>query len=380
VIEVKWSWRLGKVAGIEIRVHVTFLFALAWGAFIWGGGRLSGLPYGAALTVALFTVVVLHELGHSLAAKRYGILVHDIVLLPIGGVARLARMPDKPAQELVVALAGPAVNLAFLIATAPVVLGTSLRQTVASGVLGLGDLARPGLWGFAAFIMVTNAWLLIFNLLPAFPMDGGRVLRALLALRLSYVQATMIASLVGRGFAVLFGIYGILTANFMLVLIALFVFNGAAIENQETSYRERMRGATVTDVIDSSAPTLSSDLPAHVAFDRLLRSPYRALAVVDGDGQFIGLVSRQALQSRWTEGVRGLVSNFVDRPSLVLECSTPLDVARERMAETQTPVAAVYCGGEFAGLLDFATIARFLALRRQASNWNSSSSAVTGKA
>lgn len=362
---MRWAWRIGCVRGIEIKIHATFALALIWGAIVLGWAEPAGRLYGAFLTLVLFTNVLLHELGHAFAAQHYGITVHDIIVLPIGGVARLYKMPEEPRKELVIALAGPAVNLALtillLLVLAPVFLFSD--RLIGRAPL-LTTLTEPGLVNLLVFTLAINVSLFLFNLVPAFPMDGGRVLRAFLALRLPYARATAIAVLVGRGFALVFSVLGLTTGNFSLAFIGLFVFFGAGAEGQEVALNERLRGLTVDEVVERHAPLLSADLPAHIAFDRLIRSPYSALAVVDERGRLLGVVTRQSMERRWTEGGRGQVALFVEPPSLAVECATPLDIARRQMAEAQAAVVAVYCGGSFEGLLDFDSIGRVLALQR----------------
>jgi Zn-dependent protease len=373
-----WSWRIATVRGIEVKIHATFILALIWGGLIWGGGRPNGWIYGVFLTLALFAIVLVHEFGHAIAAQRYGIRVHDIVLLPIGGLARLSRMPDKPSQELVVTLAGPAMNLVMALSLAPfLILGMLAEQRMGYG-FGLPAVAQPGLLNLAAFLVVINVSLLIFNMVPAFPMDGGRVLRALLALKLPYRRATGIAVNVGRLLAIGFGLLGILTGNISLALIAMFVFFGAGSEMQEVSQRESLRGLTVSEVVDSQAPVFPSSLPAFTAFERLVRSPYSAVAVMDEAGRFRGVVTRQGMQARWGMGLRGTVDAFVEMaPPVHVECDAPLVTARDRMAEARTSVAAVYCGSSFEGLLDFDTITRIIALRQ--TGWSGNRGPVTSE-
>jgi Zn-dependent protease len=314
---MKWSWRIVTIFGIDIKIHLTFVFALAWGGFLWSNGDLLGALYGVFLTLVLFVIVVLHELGHSLVAQRYGIAVYDIVLLPIGGVARLGGMPDKPAQELWVALAGPAVNLALALITGPLLLGgMALRNLTGAAVYrGMPAVTSPGWLNFVAFLLMVNVSLFLFNMLPAFPMDGGRALRALLAMKLSYRRATLVAVVGGRLFAVLFGVVGILTGNIFLTVVALFIFTGAGTEGQDTREPAPASMAAVTDgpMAGAQLPVLLADTPAHLAFDRLLRSPYPVLAVVDNGGQFVGVVTRTSMERSWAAGVRGPVSLFVER-------------------------------------------------------------------
>ncbi len=235
---MKWSWKIGTLAGIELRMHVTFLLLLGWvGATHWLAGRsVDAAVNGMAFILALFGCVLLHELGHSLAARRYGIPTRDITLLPIGGVARLERMPEKPAQELWVALAGPAVNVAI-----SAVLFGWLSITHQWAPLGQLHLASGPLF---ERLLVANVWLVLFNLIPAFPMDGGRVLRALLASRMEYVKATQIAAGIGQGLAFVFGLIG-LFGNPMLLFIALFVWIGASQEASATQMKAAMSGTPI---------------------------------------------------------------------------------------------------------------------------------------
>jgi Zn-dependent protease len=226
---MKWSWRIARVAGIDLYVHATFVLLLAWVAFqewVHGLGAIAG---AMIYIMALFAIVVLHELGHALTARRYGIHTRDIILLPIGGLARLERMPRNPRQELLVALAGPAVNVALAI-----LLYVIVRIT---GPLPSFDLLYDfdiitSIRSFLYQLVFVNVVLALFNLLPAFPMDGGRVLRALLAMRMrNYAKATSIAARIGRVMAVLLalaGLYGF--RNPFWVLIALFVWMGARAE------------------------------------------------------------------------------------------------------------------------------------------------------
>jgi Zn-dependent protease len=361
---VKWSWRIIRVRGIDIKVHLTFLLALGWGAMLWGQGRPLGWVYGAFLTLVLFSIVLLHELGHSVAAQRYGVKVHDIVLLPIGGVARLEKMPDRPAQELVVALAGPAVNLILAVILGPVLFVMLSASGVFANGFDLPSLTRPGLLNFVTFLFGVNVSLLLFNMLPAFPMDGGRALRALLAMKLPYARATTIAVTVGRLFALAFGIIGIFSGNFSLALVGMFVFFGAGAENEEVTRRESLRGLRVSEVVDSHAPVLPASLPAFAAFDRLTRTPYRAVAVVDDGGRLLGVVTREGMQARWMGGVRGTVSAYIEPNDVTVGCEDALEEARDRMAERRATVAAVFCGNHFQGLLDIETISRVIALRK----------------
>ncbi|HZI89472.1 MAG TPA: site-2 protease family protein, partial [Candidatus Polarisedimenticolia bacterium] len=211
---MRWSWKIASVAGIPVRVHATFFLLLIW-FFAAGSSRGFAAAIGSVLfLLSAFACVVLHEFGHALTARRYGVVTRDITLLPIGGVARLDRFPRHPSQEIAIALMGPAVNVVIAGALYLVMRFSSTVYDFGNPLL----LERS----FVARLFVFNVLVTLFNLVPAFPMDGGRVLRALLAMRLDYVRATRIAAHVGQAIAFLFGILG-LFGNPMLIVIALFV-------------------------------------------------------------------------------------------------------------------------------------------------------------
>ena len=244
---MRFSLPLGRIAGIDIRLHLTFFLLFLWVASVvlGQGGSAATVIAESAFVVLVFGCVLLHELGHALAARVYGIKTRDIVLLPIGGVARLEDIPEKPSQELVVVAAGPAVNAVLAVGALALLpfFGGSLSVSLFEGAL----LPR---------LALVNVAMVVFNLIPAFPMDGGRILRALLAFRLERTQATRIAGRVGRGFALLFALFG-LFANPILVLIALFHLvrrrAGDAIRPTEggaqKSHRQRRHGEEVPQLV-----------------------------------------------------------------------------------------------------------------------------------
>jgi Zn-dependent protease len=225
------SFGLFSVRGINIRVHITFPLILVWAAIQFGAltrQGVSGAVFGIIVTLLLFAIVVLHELGHSIAAQNYGVPVKQIVLLPIGGVAQLARIPEEPVQEFVIAIAGPLVNfgLAILMFIAGLVVGIDgVLSNPFSIARLMGEISPNAIF---AYVFASNLFLGIFNLIPAFPMDGGRVLRALLATRLNYASATRIAVVIGQSLAWLFGLWGFLNGGFFLILIAVFIYMGAS--------------------------------------------------------------------------------------------------------------------------------------------------------
>jgi Zn-dependent protease/CBS domain-containing protein len=278
------SFKVGRAFGIDIKIHWTFLLLLVFFAFL--GYRDSGSAVGALVTAAvvvvLFFCVLLHEFGHSLVAQRLGLEVPDITLLPIGGLARLKRLPDRPIDEVKIAIAGPLVNFVL----APLFLGVAL-------LLGT-DLS--GVSGAFAVLALLNFVLAVFNLIPAFPMDGGRVLRGLLAIRLGPVRATDISSGVGQFFGIVFILIG-LFINPLLALIGLFILLGAGGESQMVRQREMMRGLNVSDVMGTK-PRTETVTPYHnfgQVLDSVLHGYQEDFPVVDEGGNIVGIVTRNEI-------------------------------------------------------------------------------------
>jgi len=281
---MSWSLPIFRIAGIQLRIHVTFLLLIGWLAFGYYAEAGSAAAAGRVLFILLlFVCVVLHEFGHAIAAKAFGINTPDITLLPIGGVARLERMPEKPAQELLIALAGPMVNLVIAVC---LFLVTGTRSITNPLVLEGHDLV--------AQLMVVNVILLVFNLLPAFPMDGGRVLRALLATRMSYARATQTAATVGQAFAFLFGFMG-LFGNPLLIFIALFVYMGASQEAALAQLKDISRGFPVSSAMVREFRTLPYHATLQEAVDALLATSQHDFPVLDETGNVAGILTRHDL-------------------------------------------------------------------------------------
>ena len=282
-----WSFKLFDVAGTAVRVHFTFFLLLAWiGAAHWTRGGPGEAIDGIVFILLLFACVLLHEFGHIFAARRYGIRTPDVTLLPIGGVASLERMPEKPSQEIIVALAGPAVNLVIAVLLM-VVLGARFDFTQMAQL----EQAQTSLIGRVA---AANVALLVFNLIPAFPMDGGRVLRALLAIGLGYTRATRIAASIGQGLAVVLAIVGLM-GNPLLVLIAVFIFLAASGEAGYVQMRDYTRGYLASHAMITSFQTLSPLSTVDDAAQLLLRTTQKEFPVVDGAGTLRGMLTHEAL-------------------------------------------------------------------------------------
>lgn len=322
----RWALRLGRVAGIDVYLHATFLLLLVW----LGSAELMRGAGGAAalLTVgyisALFGCVVLHEFGHAMAARHYGIRTRDITLYPIGGIARLEKMPSKPMQELVVALAGPMVN---------VVLAAALAILLFT-VPGAGSLGEVSALGGAVLprLLVANVFLAGFNLLPAFPMDGGRVLRALLATSMGRLRATRAAAQIGQLMAVLFAIAGLFAAP-MLLLIAVFVWIGAAQEANATEMRSAIAGMSVRRAMETRFEVVAAFDTLERGYELIMAGQQIDFPVLSPDGQVVGLLEREALARGLAElGPLAFVHQVASPRVLRVYDREPLDAALERLA------------------------------------------------
>ncbi len=352
----RWSWRAGTIAGIGIYVHATFLVLLAWiglSHVVQGHGLGEALA-GVALIVAVFAIVVLHELGHALTARRFGIRTRDIILLPIGGVARLERMPDRPREELLVALAGPAVNVAL----AAIFFAAS---AIARHELALGGLHLVG-GSFLAKLAWVNVSLAVFNLLPAFPMDGGRVLRAALSMRMGRVRATAIAAVCGQAMALAFGLLGLWT-NPMLVFIALFVWIGAQEEATSVQTASLLDGLTVEHAMLREFRTLSAHDTVGDASAHML-SGYQTDFPVEEEGNLVGVLTREdVIRGLTAHGVDSPVADAMHRRFAAAEAHEPLDAALPRLRDAHCDALPVLDRGKLVGMLRLENVGELVAVR-----------------
>lgn len=351
---MKWSWKLGEFRGIGIYVHATFLILIGFVVMShWSESRSLGKTVeGVVLVLSLFACVVLHELGHALMAARYGIKTRDITLLPIGGVARLERMPEEPLQELWVALAGPAVNVVIAGALFTWILFTSAFTQMEQLRLTGGP--------FLVRLMLMNAVMVVFNMIPAFPMDGGRVLRALLATRLDYVHATQIAASIGQAIALLFAFVGFFTNPF-LMFIALFVWIGAAQEASMATMKETLGGIPVERAMMTEFHSLRHDDSLQRAIDLILTTAQQDFPVLD-DSRVVGILpSRDLMVALQQRGPDTLVSDVMRRDFLTLDANEMLDIAFARIASAECcTTAPVTRQNKLVGLLTAENVNEFL--------------------
>jgi stage IV sporulation protein FB len=282
-----WSVNIGSIAGTAIRIHFTFLLFLVW-IFVasWASGGSAAAWDGLAFMLLLFACVLAHEFGHIFVARAYGVPTPDVTLLPIGGVARLARIPDKPIEEFLVAIAGPLVNVAIalvLILFAGASLDPAHLAAVQSSKVSLVDRLAE-----------VNLFLAVFNMIPAFPMDGGRVLRALLATRLGHLRATEIAAAIGQLVAFGLGFLG-LFGNPLLIFIAVFVYLAASSESQLVAIRAMSRDVPVAAAMMTEFATLTPDEHIDAAIETLLRTSQSEFPVIDADHRLVGILDRDGM-------------------------------------------------------------------------------------
>ncbi len=340
---IGWSWRLGRLAGIDLYVHATFLLLLAWlGVVYWRQGGPAAALHGLTLILLLFGCVVLHELGHALTARRFGIDTRDIVLLPIGGVASLERMPEDPRQEILVALAGPAVNLliaAFLWLT----LGVTTVNSWQENSLLHGDLVQN--------LLVLNLFLALFNLLPAFPMDGGRVLRAGLSLWMDRTRATRTAATIGQLLALWLGFMGLMY-NPILVFIALFVWVGAAAEAGSEEMRSLLHGIPLRQAMITRFDTLSPGDPLSRAVALTLETTQKDFPVLEHE-HLVGVLTQQALLRGLQEsGDHAPVDRYMLTDVEKASPDEPMDRVLDRLQHCGCRVLPVIEEKRLVGLVD----------------------------
>ena len=334
-----WSLRLGRIAGIPIRVHLTFVLFLAWFvmAFSLRGLGPSATFAGIALVVCVFASIVVHELGHALVARRFGVGTREILLLPIGGVASLERIPDKPMHELAVAVVGPAINL-----------------VLAAMLFFVGG-------AFATQLVWIQIGLAVFNMIPAFPMDGGRALRALLAMRLGRLRATQIAASLGKIIAIMFAAIGIVT-NLWLVLIAVVVWMGARHEAQQAQTRSTIVDVPVSAAMNRHIDVVRPDESLGEAARLLVTTGQSELPIVD-HGETIGVLTRTDVATGIKDvGAQAPIAKAPHHDAITVAPQEPLEGVYDRLAHEPNAIAVVIDRGMPVGIVTTEQLATFVAL------------------
>jgi Zn-dependent protease/CBS domain-containing protein len=355
---MKWSWKIARVAGIDIYLHATFLILIIWlGFHFWlVEGTVSAVINGIGFILSLFACVVLHEFGHALTARRYGIRTRHITLFPIGGVAMLEKMPDQPTQEIKVALAGPAVN--FVIAFVLWLVADPGVSAVAPAPEEI-DITRHS---FTERLMAVNIILAVFNLLPAFPMDGGRVLRAVLAMRMDRVHATRVAATVGQALAFGLGLLGLFYNPFLL-FISLFVWIGAAAESVSEEFKSSLQGATAGQAMLTDFHSLSVNDSLAKAIELTLAGSQKDFPVESEQGLEGVLTQTALLRALHQQGSHSSIRDLQLAALPVSDVDEPLDQLMERMQGRGIPLVAVRDAGKFVGIVDLDNIVELVKIQ-----------------
>ena len=357
---MKGALRIGSISGIKIQVHWTFTLLLIWVAFIeiQKGSELNRILLNEALIVVLFFCVVLHELGHLLTANKFGIKARNILILPIGGVATLEKMPEKPAQELLIALAGPAVNVVIAVLLLLVV---PVRSYFNFDSIVLEEmLYEPTLQNFLFYLFIANVMLVVFNLIPAFPMDGGRVFRALLTFKLGRVKATNIAASIGQGLAFMFFVLGLFFSP-ILILIALFIFLEAYGENQMVKQGDLLKGHLVKEATLTNITKLKPDNNIQEVIEILLAGTEKDFVVIENQ-KIIGILTQKdILKNANTPSV--LVSDIMQRKFRTVDVSMEIIKVLQNIGKERNDFYPVVENGQLVGAIDTINISEFILLK-----------------
>jgi Zn-dependent protease len=348
-------------------MHYTFPLILLFAAFqfaLFTGRGLTGALFGVIVTSILFAIVVLHELGHSIAAQSYGIEVKQIVLLPIGGLAQLGRMPEKPSQEMIISVAGPLVN--FALAAVLAVLGLAYGQDLGLQLaLRLPDGITFG--AVFSYIFAANLFLGLFNLLPAFPMDGGRILRSLLAMRIDYFRATSLAVTIGQGMAVLMGLWGFFGGGgFFLIFIAVFIFGAAGQEGRLAQMRRVLGDITVRDAYSRQVQSLTPQSTLREAISLTMSSIQSHFPIRDGERLIGILTSNRLAEALRNAGSEALAARFMRTDLESVAPDEKLYVAQQLLGEAESEALPVVENGQFLGLVTMQDVRK---VYRLASRW-----------
>ncbi len=350
-----WSVTIGSIAGTAVRIHITFLLFLVW---IFGAAYASGGATAAwtslVFILLVFLCVLAHEFGHIFTARAFGVVTPDVVLLPIGGVARLERIPEKPGEEFLIAIAGPLVNIVI---AAALLLFAGADVSSGAAFAALDDTKVPMVDKLAA----VNLFLALFNLIPAFPMDGGRILRAGLSARLGFVRATEIAAAIGQGAAFLLGFLGLFN-NPILIFIAIFVYLAASSEAHMVALRAVSRGVPVLTATMTRIATLKPDAPIEDAVQVLLQTSQSEFPVVDGENRPAGLLTRSDIIRALKEfGPQARVSEAMTTDIVSIDRRRPLEEAVKLLQERAAPaVAVIEPDGRLVGLITAETLGELM--------------------
>lgn len=353
---MKGSLSLGKIAGIKVSIHWTFLILLAWIVYVnyQVGSTSQELLWSVIYVIAIFVCVVLHEYGHALTARKFNIGTRDITLYPIGGIASLESIPKKPKEELLVAIAGPAVNVVIAVVFLPFIDLSLIFESA-----GFTQINGSN---FLTSVVSVNIWLVLFNMIPAFPMDGGRVFRALLALKLDRVKATRIAAGLGQILAIGFMLFG-LYSNPFLFIIGLFIYFSAQAEAKHAQTELVLEGNTIQKITMRNYPVLSGGSLLREAIDITLTSQQKNFVVVDS-GRIIGTLSQSNIIRALREYHDDVtLAEVMDKNLLYMPLTTPMEVALRIMKQEDKSMAIVTEGDQQVGIIDSDNLIEFILIQ-----------------
>ena len=359
---MKGFLKLGKVAGVDIQVHWTFALLLIWAGYVefQDSGDLQRVLINQGFILVLMACVVLHELGHAFAAKQFNIKTQKIILLPIGGVATLEKMPEKPGQELLVALAGPAVNLIIAMVLALLVPVKSYFNFEAIFIEEM--LYAPTLQNFLFYLFMANVMLVLFNLIPAFPMDGGRVFRALLSYKLGRVEATKIATGIGQVLAFVFFVFGFFLNPF-LILIAFFIFFAAHGENQMVQQEFALKGHTVKEATLTAITVLSPNNSIQDVVDIILAGTEKDFVVAENNNPVGIITQKDIIKNVKTPNIH--VQEIMNRDFQTIDSKEEIKLVLELFAKEKNKFFPVTENGQLIGAIDVYNVSEFMILKAQ---------------
>ena len=355
----KGSLRLIRIAGIDVFIHWTFLILIAW--VIFSGLRIGQdwerILFSLLFILLLFVCVTMHEYGHAIVARQYGVKTMDITLLPIGGIARMDKFPDNPKQELKIAIAGPLVN--FVIAV--ILFFFYYFLDAPDSFDNLMDL-KPSLTSLTLNLIIANIAIGVFNLIPAFPMDGGRILRAFLAMRTSRVNATKKAASVGQIIAMVFGITGVFFNPF-LIIIAVFVFLGAQFEASSVESISFLEGYKVREVMRTKYTVLNGEAPVSKAVEELLAGADQDFVVTEAE-KIIGILSRtQLIKAISEDKVKSPIREIIRTNYCEVEVGDEIKNLYSLMQENKYKILPIMDKGKFIGIVDMENLLEFIMIK-----------------
>jgi len=355
---MKGAFKLGNIAGIGIFIHWTFSLLIAYIVFsnYRAGHTSEQIIWSVIFILSVFITVFLHELGHALAAKKFNIKTKDITILPIGGLARLDRIPEKPKEELIVAIAGPAVNITLALITGLFITIPSIKDLT----IQLAGGVNQG--NFFLNFFIVNIWLSIFNLIPAFPMDGGRVLRALLAMKFKRHIATNIAAKIGQILAIGFVIIGFYSNPF-LIFIGIFIIIGAQAEAQHTHAKSILVGYNVKDVPMKDNVIIDKNETVKKAVQMLLNGQAKNFLITENNKP-IGTLSRDEIVKALSEhGENEIIQNIMNKDLIFINANTPLEEAYQLAQANKASLMPVIENNQLIGTLDTENILEFIMVK-----------------